>query len=88
MELVSGPESHYERLSGTMAEVQAGAKKLPTDVVVVYPRMFCRATRLDTCLWPRFKHFNNNFGSGSIRLDISIPAVSQTAQAVELSEMS
>ena len=71
-----------------MADVPAGETKLPTDVVVLYPRMFCRATRLEICFRPRFKHFSNNDGSGSIRLDRSIPAVSQTAQAVELSEMS
>jgi hypothetical protein len=71
-----------------MADVQEAAKKLPTDVVVLYPRMFGRASRLATCFWPRLKHFNNNHSSGSIRVVAFIPAVSQAAQAVELSEMS
>jgi hypothetical protein len=68
-----------ERLSGTMADIQEAAKRLPTDVVVLYSRIFCRVPRLGAHFWTRVKSFNNSHGNGSIRLDRFVPAISKEA---------
>jgi hypothetical protein len=70
-----------------MEDVPEAPKKLPIDVAVLYPRMFCCSFCLASCFWPWLKHFNNYHSSGGIRVDRSVPAVSQAAQAVELPEM-
>ena len=77
-----------EQLSGTMAGVQEVAAKVSADVVALYSGSSCRASRFGTYFWSRFKHFNANHRSGSIRVDSIVHAISWSAQSLELSEMS